>query len=194
MFDFFRTIFIKITSAIASVIIAVGLVSVPAPQPELPPQPTAVVELKQDTQQLKWQQELTELEKARAETAKAKAETKKAQREVEEARVKTEQERLTAQDAQIKIEICKIEAQTSIKNFLEAGKMAANEGFQKCVQNRFATLQQQLGGGGVAPGTIDSMVDLARSSCRNSAQKGLDFLQSKADEMYNQQYLVCLNK
>lgn len=100
----------------------------------------------------------------------------------------------TYQDPQIKIEVCKIEAQTSIKNFLEAGKAAANEGFQICVQNRLATIQQQLGGGGVAPGTLGAMADLARSSCKNSAQEGLDFLQSKADEMYNREYLVCLNK
>ena len=99
-----------------------------------------------------------------------------------------------AQDPQIKIEVCKIEAQASIKNFLEVGKMAANEGFQKCVQNRLATLQQQLGGGGVALGTLEAMADLARSSCKNSAQEGLDFLQSKANEIYNRQYLECLNR
>ena len=166
----------------------------------------------------------TELEQAKAEATKAKAEKEKIQREAktakvraeaekaqreEEARVKAEQERLReaqrladqqveeervmAQNAQIKIEICKIEAQTSIKNFLEAGKLAANEGYQKCVQSRIAAMGS-LSSGGASPGVLSSMYSLARSSCNNSAKEGFDFLQSKADEMYNQRYVECLNK
>lgn len=229
MFDFIQTIFAKITSAVASVIIAVGLVSVPTPQLALPIQVETMIEVKQNAQELEKIKLEAELEKAKVETAKAKAEAAKAkaetakrkivednlrrqqeeqarqleqqriqkelaqQRETEEARenLATEETRIKGE---IKIEVCKIEAQTSIKNFLEAGKLAADEGFQKCVQNRLATLQQGLGGGGVAPGTISSMVDLARSSCKNSAKQGLDFLQSKADEMYNQRYVECLIK
>lgn len=253
MFDFLQTIFTKITSAVASVIIAVGLVSAPAPQPEPPPQAEAVVEVKQDAQELKNIKLEADLEQAKAETVKAKTEAKKAQREAEatkrklaeensrkqqeeqaeqqeEQRIQQEltqqnllscngkdwspcpagqnfycpatgdaqcliennQTSTTYQDPQIKIEVCKIEAQTSIKNFLEVGKMAIDEGFQICVQNRFTTLQQQLGWQEFR--WQKELVDVARSSCKNSVQQGLDFLQSKADEKYNQQYLACLNK
>lgn len=84
MFDFLQTIFIKITSAVASIIIAVGLVSAPAPQPEPPPQVATMVEIKQEAQELEKIKLEAELKKAKAETAKAQAETKKAQMEAEE--------------------------------------------------------------------------------------------------------------
>lgn len=96
------------------------------------------------------------------------------------------------QDPLIKIERCKIEAQTNINNFLDVGKAAVNEGFKKCVQDRLGILQQQIGGD--IPGVVSSMVDLARSSCQRTADDVLNKLQIQADEIYNQQYLVCLNK
>jgi len=48
MFSFFQIIFTKITSAVAGVIIAVGLVSAPAPQPEPPQQIKIVEEIKEE--------------------------------------------------------------------------------------------------------------------------------------------------
>lgn len=226
MFDFIQTIFAKITSAVASVIIAVGLVSVPTPQLALPIQVEIMTEEKQNAQELEKIKLEAELEKAKAETAKAKAEATKAetakrkivednlrrqqeeqvrqleqqriqkelaqQREIEEARENLAKEE-TRIKGEIKIEVCKIEAQTSIKNFLEAGKLAADEGFQKCVQDRISAMQGYLSGD-ASPAVISSAYNLARSSCNNSAKEGLDFLQSKADEIYNKRYVECLIK
>ena len=96
------------------------------------------------------------------------------------------------ENPQIKIEKCKIEAQTNINNFLEAGKAAINEAFTVCVQNRYNELEQQLGG--AIPGTLGDMVKVARLACTGSAQDGLNKLEDKADEIYSQQYFECLNR
>lgn len=98
----------------------------------------------------------------------------------------------TEQAAQIKIEVCKVEARISTNNFLEVAKTVANEVQQKCVQDVVNILQQRSGGGGVAPGNMQFMADVVRLSC--GAQKKLDFLKTKADELYNKEYLACLNK
>lgn len=255
MFSFFETIFTKITSIVASVIIAVSLVFAPAPQPEPPPQVEAVVEVKQDTQELEKTKPEADLEQIKAETAKAKAEAEKAQKKAEEAKRKIAEENLRkqqeeqtkqleqqriqqeltqqnllscngknwspcpdsqrfycptagdaqclyestqsnslTQDPQIKIELCKIEAQKNINNFLEAGKLAVKEGQQKCVQDQLSIIQQQIGGGDNSYNVISSMYSLARSYCQRIATDVLDKLQTQSEEIYNQQYFTCLNK
>lgn len=254
MFEFLSTIFTKITSLVASLIIAVGLVSAPASQPELPPQVGAAVEMKQKAQEFENIKLEAELEQAKVEAAKAKAETEQAQREVEAASRKLAEENLRKQQEEqarqleqqriqqelaqqntlscngknwlpcstgqfycpatgdarcriennasspvaenplIKIERCKIEAQKNINNFLEAGKSAISEGSQKCVQDRLSIIQQQMGGGAISYDVISSMYSLARSSCQRIAADVFDKLQAQSEEIYNQQYLECLNQ
>lgn len=92
MFDFLQTIFTKITSAVASIIIAVGLVSAPVPQQEPPPQ----VEVKQDVQELEKANLKAELEQ-KVEAAKAKAEAERARKEAEAARRKIAEDDLRKQ-------------------------------------------------------------------------------------------------
>lgn len=208
MSSFLEIIFTKITSAVASIIIAVGLISAPAPQTELPSKAKVVVEVKQNTQEIERVKLEAEIKKAKTETARVKAEAEKARQKAEEAQVEqerlreaqrltdqqAEENRLRVQDPQIKIEKCKIEARANINNFLEAGKLAVNEGQQNCIQGRIATTQQYLGGGANSPEIIASMYNLARSSCQGIATDVLNKLQTQSEEIYNQQYLDCLNK
>lgn len=146
---------------------------------------------------------IQETEKARAEAERLRKEMEEAkrleeerrQREVEELRKQQETQRLAEEQRrqqELKIEQCKAQAQLRVDNFLTAGKATINEGFKKCVQSRFDTLQQQLDT--PIPGTMGDMIEIARSSCTNSAQEGLNFLETKADEIYNQQYIECLNR
>src|SRR3989338_5509074 len=113
MSNFFQTIFTKITSAVASVIIAVGLVSAPALQPELPLQPAAIVDIKQNVQKLEKSKLEAELKQARAEAASAKAAIEKTQREMETAARKSAEENLRKQqEEQVKqLEQQKIQAE-----------------------------------------------------------------------------------
>lgn len=149
-------------------------------------------------------QEAMRQEKARKQAeqmAQAEAAAARIAREAEYRRQQEEQARLAelqrqqqARDSLIKIEVCKIGAQANINNFLEAGKLAINEGSQKCVQDRLSIIQQQIGGGAISPGVVSSMYSLARSSCQIIVNDALNKLQTQSEEVYNRQYLECLNK
>lgn len=217
MFDFLQIFFVKVTSVIASVIIAVGLVSMPTIPEEQPKDDwrTSVQESIDRTERRQTtinespdNQQNTDLKVEVSENqsppntilcnGKSWSPCPEGQRSHCPATgdVQCLYENIprkpTLEDPLIRVERCKIEAQDNIDNFLEVGKMVTNEAFKQCVQNIYDTLQQELGN--AIPGTVGTMVDIARSSCSNSAQEGLDKLQIKADEIYNRQYLECLNK
>lgn len=232
MLNFFQTIFTKITSAVANVIIAAGLISVPASisQLELPSQNIKpVIEIKQGIQEVEKDNLGVEFKQPKIEITKEKPRVGEIQKKIktgknkkinnkeatkefkneaeqkrihetqrlieqqaEEERRRIEEENLSVQNAQIKIEICKVEAKRDYDNFVTAGKAAINEGFVKCKLDGFDMFQNQIGG--ISSGSLGSVSDIVVSSCMSSVQRALDSLQFKADEMHNKQYLECLNK
>lgn len=104
MFNFLHTIFIKITSVVASVIIAAGLVSVPAPQQKAPLPLATLVETKQDTQELEKIKLEAKLNQANAEVEKAQSKAKEAKRKIAEENLRKQEEEQTRQLEQQRIQ------------------------------------------------------------------------------------------
>lgn len=220
MSNFLQTIFTKIVAAISSVFIAAGLISAPAIAPEhLQSEPQAIVQEAPETEMLN---EVISTETSETEDAEKaeEARSQEAQRQKElaaqkaaeeqlkkeqEARALVEQQRLeqerqevarieAEQNTLLKIERCKTEARKNITNFLEAGKLAIDEGMAGCVQKQMSSLSGYFDGGAMSPETLSSMGNLARSSCQRIANNALNKLESQSEDIYSRQYLDCLNK
>lgn len=102
MFEFFTIIFNKAVSAVASVIIAIGLIPVPTPVNQevnftpVPEQTQKVIEV--NDSDLGNKEKRSQLEKIRLEDEKVKWEAEKAKLEVEAAKAKAEAKRLLQED------------------------------------------------------------------------------------------------
>ncbi len=92
-------------------------------------------------------------------------------------------------DSLIKIEKCKVEARDNMNSFILAGKTAINEAMLARMNSEAMSIYYS---GGI-PGTLGTIVSSLRPKYQSLVDQEVAKLQIEADEIYDKEYLDCLN-
>lgn len=206
MSNFFHAIFLKVISAVASVIIAIGIVHVPP----ISDQP-AIVQKQPAVQGISTTSTTQEVEKPVDKKPASNKQSTKQKKPLPTPTVATPvapdpapiptpvpaPPQLTypvipsPNDSLIKIEKCKTEKEIAMNNFLVVIKAAINEAIQQRKTQELDMLSPITTG--LRPGDLGDYINSMNSRYQQEAQQELAKAQAEEETLLNQRYIECIN-